>query len=239
EEHEEELEEELEVDAEEDAPPAATPPIGSPITPPPLLESSSDSKVVALVVTNRTHEMHLLRLREDIEMLFSNVKYLERSEKRLQNKIDANSSRVRLVERRNALDQDLSHEVQITSGVKGRVARLEDNDQEKMDKTEKIEKRFEMLETNYASVLSDRDRLEREFYCMRVWVSERLGCGAMDACPDDSIDVLDTLGSLSLSGRGDHLVAPSSYFILLFCHPSLGPFVSSTKLLVTVSVIIL
>ncbi|GJY94569.1 hypothetical protein Tco_0510930 [Tanacetum coccineum] len=42
----EDPEEELEAEVEEDAPPAATPPVGSPITPPPLSESSSDTKTV-------------------------------------------------------------------------------------------------------------------------------------------------------------------------------------------------
>ncbi|GJZ26798.1 hypothetical protein Tco_0571051 [Tanacetum coccineum] len=92
----------------------------------------------------------------------------------------------------DALDRDLSDEVQFTSGIEGRVTRLKDNDQEKMDKMEKTKKHLEMLETNYALVLSDRDRLEREFYSIKVWVSKRLGWGAMDALPDDSIDVLAT-----------------------------------------------
>nr|GEU54400.1 hypothetical protein [Tanacetum cinerariifolium] len=57
EEPEEEPEEELEVDVKEDAPPAATPPFGSPITLPPLLESSSDFETAAHFVSNRTHKM--------------------------------------------------------------------------------------------------------------------------------------------------------------------------------------
>ncbi|GKG59288.1 hypothetical protein Tco_0604939, partial [Tanacetum coccineum] len=54
EENEEEPEEELEVDVEEDA---ATPPVGTPITPSPLSESSSDSKAVAPVIANGTDEI--------------------------------------------------------------------------------------------------------------------------------------------------------------------------------------
>nr|GEV09055.1 hypothetical protein [Tanacetum cinerariifolium] len=184
EELEEELEEKLEVDAVEDTPSVATQPVGSPITPLPLLESSSDSEATAPVVANGTHKMaplcitfgvggpssvslfppfHLYgheikMLRDDTEMLFSNVKYLERSEKRLQTEIDVNSPGV--------LDQDLSHEVQFASGVEGRVTRLEDKDQENMDKLEKIEKCLETLEANYALVLSDRDRLKRDIYSM-------------------------------------------------------------------------
>nr|GEZ67079.1 hypothetical protein [Tanacetum cinerariifolium] len=170
EEPEKEPEEELEVDAEEDAPPAATPPVGSLITLPSLSESSSDYEAAALVVANENHEMpppvsifevggpssvssfpsfylygcELERLNDNTEMLLSNMKYLERSEKKHQSKIDANSSGICRVERRmDDFDRDLSHE------------------------------RLETLKTNYALVLSDRDRLERAFYHMQVWVSER------------------------------------------------------------------
>nr|GEU33903.1 hypothetical protein [Tanacetum cinerariifolium] len=54
---EEEFEEELEAKVEEDAPPVATPPIGSPITPPPLYESSSDTEAVAPIVASGDIEM--------------------------------------------------------------------------------------------------------------------------------------------------------------------------------------
>ncbi|GJR40859.1 hypothetical protein Tco_1216543 [Tanacetum coccineum] len=96
--------------------------------------------------------------------------------------------------RMDDFDQDLSHEVQFTCGVEGRVTEMENNDYEKKDKMEKIEKHLETLETNYDLVVSDRDRLERAFYHMQVWVSERLGWGAMDARPEDTIDVLTTFG---------------------------------------------
>ncbi|GJV52380.1 putative reverse transcriptase domain-containing protein [Tanacetum coccineum] len=55
----EDPEEELEVEAEEDAPLAATPPVGSPITPPPLSESSSDTEAPAPIVTDGALEMHI------------------------------------------------------------------------------------------------------------------------------------------------------------------------------------
>ncbi|GJR40855.1 hypothetical protein Tco_1216539 [Tanacetum coccineum] len=117
EEPEEELEEELEVDVEEDAPPAATLPVGSPITPPPFSESLLDSEAVAPVVANRAHEMppaistfevggpssvssfplfyfhgrELERLNDNTKILFRNVNYLERCEKKRQAKVDENS----------------------------------------------------------------------------------------------------------------------------------------------------
>nr|GEW35035.1 hypothetical protein [Tanacetum cinerariifolium]GEW52205.1 hypothetical protein [Tanacetum cinerariifolium] len=157
----EEPEDELEVDVEEDVPRAATPLVGSPITPPPLLESSSDSVVATPVVTSGIHEMPPPgRI---------NVTYLERYERKRQAEMDANSSGVHRVERHmNALYRDLSHDVQFTYGVEDRMTGLENNDQEK--------------------------KLEKAFYHMQVWVSERLGWGAMDACPDGSIDVVTTFG---------------------------------------------
>ncbi|GKA09575.1 hypothetical protein Tco_0688906, partial [Tanacetum coccineum] len=185
--------EELEVDAEEDVLPVATPPVGSPITPLSVLESSSDSEAATPVTANGTHWMpppgstfevggpssvslfplfylhvrELERLNNNTKMLLSNVNYLERCEKKRQAEVDVNSSE---------------------------VTGLEKNDREKKDKMEKMEKRLESLETNYALVLSDKDRLERAFYHMQVWVSERLGWGAMDARPDDSINVLNNFG---------------------------------------------
>nr|GEX94054.1 hypothetical protein [Tanacetum cinerariifolium] len=218
-----EPEEEFVVDAKEDAPPAArdTPPVGSPITSSPLSESSSDSEAVAPVIANGAHEMphpvstfelgspsfvssfplfylhgcELERLNDNTKILFSNVKYLERCEMKRQAEVDANSFGICRVERRmDDFDRDLSHEVQFTCGVEGRVTKLEDNDQEKMDKMERMEKCLETLETNYALVLSDKDRLERAFYHMQVWVSKRLGWGTMDVRLDESIDVLASFG---------------------------------------------
>ncbi|GJS78888.1 hypothetical protein Tco_0728769 [Tanacetum coccineum] len=146
EEFEEDPEEELEAEAEEDAPPAVTPPVGSPITPPPLSKSSSNTEAAAPEVANGPLEMPLagrtfevggpssvspfppfylhgreiVRLDDNTELLFRNVKYLER----------------------------------FHGGVEGRVTKLEDKDQEKTEEMEKMKKRLETLETNYALVLS-------------------------------------------------------------------------------------
>nr|GEV39646.1 hypothetical protein [Tanacetum cinerariifolium] len=89
-----------------------------------------------------------------------NVKYLERSEKKRQSEIDADSSGIRRVERRmDALDRDSGDQI----GWRERSTIC-------------------------------KYMLERAFYHMQVWVSERLGWGAMDARPDDSIDMLATFG---------------------------------------------
>nr|GEY36546.1 hypothetical protein [Tanacetum cinerariifolium] len=73
---EEDPEEELEVEAEDNVPPPATLPVGSPITPPPLSESSSDTEDVALIVENEALEMPPIgSLYEDLgdEIQFSNL----------------------------------------------------------------------------------------------------------------------------------------------------------------------
>nr|GEY38666.1 hypothetical protein [Tanacetum cinerariifolium] len=134
---EEEPKVEFKVDAEDDVPPTATLLVGSSITPPPLSKSSSDSKTAAPVVANGTHEMpplvstfkvagpssvssfplfylhgrEIKRLNDNNEILFSNLNYLERCEKKRQVEVDANSSGIRRVERRiYDFDRDLNHE---------------------------------------------------------------------------------------------------------------------------------
>ncbi|GJT42778.1 hypothetical protein Tco_0951493 [Tanacetum coccineum] len=96
---EEDPEEELEVDAKEDATPAATPPVGSPSTPPPLSESSSDTEVVAPIFASKALEMP------------PPGSTSERCEKKRQAEMDVNSFEIRKVKRRMyEFDQDLGHE---------------------------------------------------------------------------------------------------------------------------------
>ncbi|GJY89574.1 hypothetical protein Tco_0504770 [Tanacetum coccineum] len=207
EEFEEDPKEELEAKAEEDAPPAVTPPVGSPIIPPPLSESSSAIEAAALEVANGALEMllagrtfevggpssvspfppfylhgpEIVRLDDNTELLFSNVKYLERCEKNRQVEMDANCSEIRKVKRRmDDFDRDLGYE-------------------EKTKEMEKIKKRLETLETNCALVLSERDKWKKAFYNLQAWVSERLGWGAMDARPDDVVDGLTAFWRVSTS----------------------------------------
>ncbi|GKC06418.1 hypothetical protein Tco_0998028 [Tanacetum coccineum] len=127
-------------------------------SPPPLSESSSDTKDVAPIVANGALEMpprgstfkvggpssvspfppfylhrrEIVRLNDNTEILFSNVNYLERCEKKRQAEMDANNSEIRKVKgRMDDFDRDLGHE---------------------------------------------------------AWVSERLGRGAMDERLDDGVD---------------------------------------------------
>nr|GEV40374.1 hypothetical protein [Tanacetum cinerariifolium] len=181
---EEDPEEELKVEAEDDVPPPATPPVGSPITPPSLSESSSDMEDVAPIVANEALEMppigstyevggpssvslfppfylhgrEIARLDDNTELLLSNVKYLERCEKKRKAEMEASSSEIRKVKKcMDEIGGDLGDEMQFSNLVKNRVTKLVDKDQEKAEEMEKIKK-------------------------------QRLGRGAMDVCPDDGVD---------------------------------------------------
>nr|GEY94915.1 hypothetical protein [Tanacetum cinerariifolium] len=157
-------EEELEVEAEDDAPPPATLPVGSPITSPPLSESSSDTEAVAPIGDNGALEMppigslyevggpssispfptfylhgrEITRLDDNTKLLLSNVKYLERCEKKCQAEIEANSSEIRKVKKcMNEFGQDLGDEVRFSNLVENRVTKLKEKDQETADEMEK------------------------------------------------------------------------------------------------------
>nr|GEY79192.1 putative reverse transcriptase domain-containing protein [Tanacetum cinerariifolium] len=117
----EEFKEELEAEVEEDAPPAATPPVGSPITPPALFESSSDTEAVALVVASGALEMHLMVVH------LRNVKCLERCEKKCKAEMDANSYEIHKVKKRmNEFGRDLGDEVSERLGWGAMDARPDD-----------------------------------------------------------------------------------------------------------------
>nr|GEV19772.1 hypothetical protein [Tanacetum cinerariifolium] len=187
-------EEELEAEAEEDAPYAATSPVGSPITPSPLSKSSSDTKAVAPVVASGSLEMPPPGSTFEVRGP-SNVKHLERCEKKHQAEMEANSSELRKVKKRmNEFGKDLGDKVQFINLVENRVTKLEDKDQGKTKKVENMEKCLKTLETNYALVSSDRDEWKKVFYNLQAWVSERFGRGAMDACPDNGVDGSATFG---------------------------------------------
>ncbi|GJX13319.1 putative reverse transcriptase domain-containing protein, partial [Tanacetum coccineum] len=196
----EEPEEELEVDAEEDAPPAATPLVGYPITPPPLSESSSNSESVAPVVANGTHEM-------PPPVSTFEVGYVRRNAK-----LRWIRTVLGKVERRmDAFDRDLRDEVQFSSLVENRVAKIEDNDQEMMDKIERMEKCLETLETNYALVLSDKD-------------SNVKAMMTIEYCPSTEIQRMEQeLWTLTL--KGDDIEANNNRFhkLALMCPDLVTP----------------
>nr|GEW85014.1 hypothetical protein [Tanacetum cinerariifolium] len=161
---EEDPEEELEVKAEDDVPPPATPLVGSPIYPPPLFESSSDTEDVTLIVANEALEMLPIGSTYDVGGPSSVKKCMSK------------------------FGRDLGDEVQFSNLVENRVTKLEDKDQEKAGEIEKMKKHLGALETNYALVLSNRDEWKKVFYNLQDWVLERFGRGAMDARSNDSVD---------------------------------------------------
>nr|GEV01908.1 putative reverse transcriptase domain-containing protein [Tanacetum cinerariifolium] len=181
---EEDPKEELEFEAKDDVPPHATPLVGSPITPPSLFESSSDTKDVVPIVVNEAleippigstyevggpssvspflpfylHGRKITRLDKNTELLLSNVKYLERCEKKHKTKMEASSSKIRKVKKyMDEIGQHLGDEMKFSNLVEHRVTELENKEQEKVEEMEKIKKHLGMLEANYSLVLSDRD----------------------------------------------------------------------------------
>nr|GEU56602.1 hypothetical protein [Tanacetum cinerariifolium] len=169
----EDPEKELEVEAEDDVPPPATPAVGSPITPSPLSEPSSDTKDVALIVENKALEMppigrldeeggpspislfplfylhgrEITRLDDNTELLLSNVKYLEQCEKKRKAEMEANNSKISKVKKcMDEIGRDLGDEMQFSNLVENRVTKSEEKDQKKVEEMEKMKKQLGTLE---------------------------------------------------------------------------------------------
>nr|GEX92128.1 hypothetical protein [Tanacetum cinerariifolium] len=109
-------EEDPEAEAEDDVPPPATLPVGSPITPPPLSESSSDIEDDAPVIENEALEMPPV----------------ERCEKK--RKVDMETCSSEICEGKkhmDKMDQGLGDEMQFSNMVEHRVTDLENREQEK------------------------------------------------------------------------------------------------------------
>nr|GEU38391.1 hypothetical protein [Tanacetum cinerariifolium] len=178
----EDPEEEIEDKDEDDVPPPATLPVGSPITPPSLSEYLADTKDVAPIVANEALEMppigstyevvgpssvssfppfylhgrEIARLDENIELLLSNVQYLERCEKKRKTEMEASSSKIRKVKKlMDEIGQDLGDEMQFRNLVEHRVIELENKEQEKAEEMEKMKKHLGMLEANYSLILTE------------------------------------------------------------------------------------
>nr|GEV64499.1 hypothetical protein [Tanacetum cinerariifolium] len=204
-------EEDPEAEAENDVPPPATLPVGSPITPPPLSESSSDIEDDALVIENEALEMppvcstyevggpssvtpfplfylhgsEIARLDDNTELLLSNVQYLECCEKK--RKIDNETCSSEILEgkkRMDKMEQGLGNEMQFSNRVEHRVTDLENREQERDEEMVKVKKRLGTHEENYSLVLTDRDEWRSAFLNLQALVFERLGWGAWDARPD-------------------------------------------------------
>nr|GEZ19253.1 putative reverse transcriptase domain-containing protein [Tanacetum cinerariifolium] len=193
-------EEDLEAKAENDVPPLATSPVGSPITPLPLSESSSDTEDDAPIIKNEAlqmppvgstyevggpssvtpfppfhmHGSEIARFDGNTELLLNNVQYLERYEKKRKVVMETCSSEIR-------------------EGKK-RMDKIEE--QERDEEMVKVKKHLGTLEANYSLVLSDRDKWRRAFLNLQALVFERLGWGAWDARPGVGNDGPFSFGEL-------------------------------------------
>nr|GEX96978.1 putative reverse transcriptase domain-containing protein [Tanacetum cinerariifolium] len=99
--------------------------------------------------------------------------------------MEACSSEIREGKKRmDKMEQDLGDEIQFSNVVDHRVTDLENREHEKDEEMVKVKKRLGTLEANYSLVLSDRDEWRKAFLNLQALVSERLGRGAWDACPD-------------------------------------------------------
>nr|GEW97020.1 reverse transcriptase domain-containing protein [Tanacetum cinerariifolium] len=169
-------EEDPEAEAKDDVPPPATPLVGSPITPQPWSESSSNTEDIAPVIENEALEM---------PPIGSTYEVGERCKKKRKVDMEACSFEVREGKKRmDKMEQDLGDEMQFSNVVEHRVTDLENKKQEKDEEMVKVKKRLGTHEANYSLVLSDRDGWRKAFLNLQAWVFERLGRGAWDARPD-------------------------------------------------------
>ncbi|GKD08390.1 hypothetical protein Tco_1188075, partial [Tanacetum coccineum] len=58
----------------------------------------------------------------------------------------------------------------------------------------KFRRRVDLLKVSSTLAAMSRDRIERKFFSLRVWVTKMLGGGAVEARPSESIDVLVVYG---------------------------------------------
>ncbi|GJY64066.1 hypothetical protein Tco_0465526, partial [Tanacetum coccineum] len=160
----------------------------SPITPPPLSESSSDYEFTSPVTASRTHWMppygstfevggpltasslppHLLVREAEIDAARSQVDGLN--------------------DRIETYDYDLGFIDRDMTRTSNKVLALE-------DEGDRLRMRLDLVEASHTLITMDRERLERDIYNMRVWMAERMEWGAMEARPSDSIDVLAFYGT--------------------------------------------
>ncbi|GKA33220.1 hypothetical protein Tco_0719587 [Tanacetum coccineum] len=182
---EEDPEEEQDMDVEEDIPPAVVPHVGSP---PPLSESSSDFDSVALVTTDRTiwvpPSSSTFEIRGSSSIsLPHHTSWCMSGMETCRTKIAITRTRVDRVQRcMDAFDIDIDFVEQATTRVEG----------------DRLRARVESAEVTATLAAMDRDRIERELYWIRGWLSrlqsEITRRGVVEAHPTESIDVLAVYG---------------------------------------------
>nr|GEV83624.1 reverse transcriptase domain-containing protein [Tanacetum cinerariifolium] len=157
----------------------------SPFTPPPLSESLSDfeftapataSRVVWMPPSGSTFEDPLLRPH------FNHASWAA--------EIDAARSRVDKLRRRmDAYDVDLGFIERDATKTSDYVLALQEGSDSDQEKIKKLGRRLDSLKVSHTLMVMDQKRLERKFDSLHAWVTERLGGGAVEACPSESIDV--------------------------------------------------
>ncbi|GJY63007.1 putative reverse transcriptase domain-containing protein [Tanacetum coccineum] len=218
------------------SPVVASPPGLPPITPPPLSYSSSDSEFTAPVTANGA--LWVPPPGSTFETLYGSVRTLTRGMKNRQTEIVTTRTRVDRIRRRmDAFDVDLAFIEQGATRTSDDVLALQTHvetaeakqlhaEQDRASNREEIRRlrrRLNVVEVKDTLTAMDRDRLEREFLSMRVWVSgfmsEVMGRGVVEARPSESIDVLAFYGDAQHSEPHGPPDGPSS---LAFMFSSVG-----------------
>ncbi|GJY01604.1 hypothetical protein Tco_0359756, partial [Tanacetum coccineum] len=183
---EEDPKEEPEEDPEEVSPPGST------------FEVEGPSSVSAPPPHLLGHKVK--RLKEDTESLYGSVRTLELGMRTRQTKSVVTRTGVDKVQRRmDAFDVDLGFIERDPTMTSDDVLALQEGRARDQEKMRKLERRVDTLEVGNTLTIMDRDTIEREFFSMRVWLSEFMGWGTMEVRPSESIDVLAVYGDVKHS----------------------------------------
>ncbi|GKC03172.1 hypothetical protein Tco_0994782 [Tanacetum coccineum] len=162
-------------DPEEVIPPIVASPHGSPpISPPRLLESSSDYEFTTPGTAKGT--LWVTRLREDTRTLYGSVRTLERGMRTRQTEIVVTRTRVDRIRRRiDAFDVDLGLIKQDATRVSDDVLALQEDSARDREENMRLERRLDELEVS-------------------GFMFEVMRRGVVEARPSESIDVLAVYG---------------------------------------------
>ncbi|GJW66752.1 hypothetical protein Tco_0121176 [Tanacetum coccineum] len=175
----EDPEEEPEEDPEEVIPPVTVShPGSSPIIPLPLSESLSDSEFTAPITSNGTLWVppsgSIFEVGEP-SFVPSLLPYL------LGRKTEIAATRIevdRVWRNMDAFDVDLGFIKHDATRTSDDVLALQEGRAKDQEKIRKLERRVDALEVSNTLAAMDQDRIEREFFSMRVWLSKGVGWGA-------------------------------------------------------------
>ncbi|GKC67527.1 hypothetical protein Tco_1100125 [Tanacetum coccineum] len=180
---------EVEEDPEEEPAEAIPPVVGSPlesppITPPPLSESSSNSELLLLLLLTG-------HSREDIETLYGSVRTLERGMRTYQTEnVTTRTGVDRFRRRMDAFDINLAFIEQDATRTSDDALALQEERARDREENRRLKRRVDELEVSNTLAAMDQDRIEREFFSMRVWVSGFMS----EVMGRDTIEARPTLG---------------------------------------------